>query len=77
MKLKNLEFWSQKGSIYHSIDGKYEAIRAKDGTYKCWRLDDNKCVGVFYNDDILNDYLGYVLNGSSSFSVGAKGFGRF
>ena len=77
MKTKYLEFWDQKGNTYYSKDAKYEAIKAKDGTYKVWKSDSDNVVGVFYNDDILNDHLGYVKTGASSVSVGAKGYGDF
>lgn len=77
MNQKQIEMWSQKGSLFHSKDGKYEAIKSRSGTYKCWDLRTHKAIGVFCDADTLNDYLGYNKNGSVCGSVGAKGYGGF
>lgn len=77
MNSKQLEMWNQKGSLFHSRDGKYEAIKAKNGSFKCWDLESHKAIGIFCDADALNDYIGYDKNGYVCSSVGAKGYGSF
>ena len=77
MKREYLDFWDQFGNTFKSKDGRYEAIKAKNGSFKLWNRKTNKVSGIFCDDDTLNDYVGYVKNGSCTSSVGAKGYGDF